>query len=65
MTDGGGIALSGFRYQMLRALEEILLLHRDNPGGDWAVEVEHSTNDKVDYAVHENGQISGSSQLRV
>lgn len=64
MTDGGGIALSGFRYQMLRALEEILLLHRDNPGGDWAVEVEHSTNDKVDYAVHENGQISRAVQVK-
>ncbi len=64
MPDGGVIALSGFRYQMLRALEEILVLHRDDPGGDWAVEVEHATDDKVDYAVYQGGQLIRAVQVK-
>jgi len=64
MADGGVIALSGFRYQILRALEELLELHRKEPGGDWAVEVEHATNDKVDYAVYESGALTRAVQVK-
>ena len=64
LADGGVVALSGFRYQILRALEDILELHRNEPGGDWAVEVEHATNDKVDYAVYESGILTRAVQVK-
>lgn len=64
MADGGVVALSGFRYQMLHAIEEILVLHGDDPGGDWAVEVEHATSDKVDYAVYRLGQLTRAVQVK-
>jgi hypothetical protein len=49
---------------MLRAMEEILTLHRDDPGGEWVVEVEHATNDKVDYAVYRRGQLIRAVQVK-
>lgn len=64
MANGGVAALTGFRYQMLRAMEEILTLHQNDPGGDWAVEVEHATDEKVDYAVYRDGQLVRTVQVK-
>lgn len=64
MADGGVVALAGFRYQMLRTLEEILLLYQDEPAGDWAVEVEHATDDKVDFAVYKEGLLVQVAQVK-
>lgn len=64
MTDGGVVAIAGFRYQMLRATEEILELHANYTRGDWAVEIEHATNDKVDYAVYRSGNLVRVVQVK-
>lgn len=63
-TDGGVVALYGFRYQMLRAIERLLELHRCDRGGDWSVEIEHATHDSVDYAEHRAGRVDRVVQVK-
>ncbi|ROZ64053.1 hypothetical protein EDL96_04565 [Kocuria soli] len=63
-TDGGVVALYGFRYQMLRTMERLLDMYSHDRDGDWAIEIEHATHESVDYAEYRGGRLARVVQVK-
>lgn len=60
----GEDALHGFRYQVLRTVERVLEIYESSPDGNWAVEVESTTDEKVDYAEWHEGEVTRVVQVK-
>lgn len=61
---GAGNALYGFRFQVLRTVERVLELYQSDPAGEWSVEIESATEEKVDYAEWRRGVLTRAVQVK-
>lgn len=57
-------AIHGFRVQVLRTVQRLLELYQSDPAGDWWMEIESATDEKVDYAEYRPSGITRVVQVK-